>query len=232
METKKILIADDEPDIRDVLSILLESNGYEVLQAENGRKAVELLKSNTEVDLVILDVMMPELDGIEALKEIREFSKVPALFLTAKSGESDKADAYYNGADDYLPKPFSQGELLMKVTSLVRRYREYNESMGGIRSVDYLKNIRIDSDRRVVYKNDEDIGLTDTEYVLLMFFINHRGVPNDTKSIYEAVWDEKYLPSAANTVMVHILNLRKKIEDDPTQPEIIKTVWGKGYQID
>lgn len=232
MGQKKILIVDDEPDIRDVLSILLSSNGYSVIEAADGVSAVESVKQNGDIDLAILDVMMPEMDGIEALKQIRKFSNVPALFLTAKTAESDKADAYYNGGDDYLSKPFSQSELLMKVTSLVRRYREYNDTSELIKSIDTLKNITIDSDRRTVYKNDVDIGLTDTEYILFNFFLNHRGVPNDTKTIYEAVWQEKYLPSAANTVMVHILNLRKKIEDDPTQPVIIKTVWGKGYQID
>ncbi len=232
MEQKRILIVDDEPDIRDMLSILLASNGFCVTEAGNGAQAVEAVKKQPELDLVILDVMMPEMDGIEALKAIRAFSNVPALFLTAKTAESDKADAYYNGGDDYLSKPFSQSELLMKVTSLVRRYREYADPKERFKSIDALKNIEIDTERHTVYKNGTDVGLTDTEYILLAFFINHRGTPNDARSIYEAVWGEKYLPSAANTVMVHILNLRRKIEDDPTQPEIIKTVWGKGYQID
>ncbi len=232
VERKKVLIVDDEPDIRDMLSILLASNGYTAVEAKNGVEAVNAVKENHDFDLVILDVMMPEMDGIDALREIRKFSNVPALFLTAKTAESDKADAYYNGGDDYLSKPFSQSELLMKVTSLVRRYREYGNSLEHIKNIDSLKSIRIDADRHIVYKNEVDVGLTDTEYILLNFFIKHRGTPNDAKSIYEAVWQERYLPSAANTVMVHILNLRRKIEDDPTQPEIIKTVWGKGYQID
>lgn len=229
---RKILVVDDEPDIRDVLSILLSSNGYAVIEAANGAEAIEKVKQNGDADLIILDIMMPDTDGIEALKEIRKFSNIPALFLTAKSGETDKADAYYNGADDYLSKPFSQSELLMKVTSLIRRYREYSDTSELLKSIDAFKNITVDKDRRNVYKNGVDIGLTDTEFILLNFFLTHRGIPNDTKAIYEAVWGEKYLPSAANTVMVHILNLRKKIEDDPAQPEIIKTVWGKGYQID
>ncbi len=229
---RKILIADDEPDIRDVLSILLSSNGYSVTEASTGVEAIERVKQNGDLDLIILDVMMPDTDGVEALKNIRTFSNVPALFLTAKSGEDDKAEAYYNGADDYLSKPFSQSELLMKVTSLIRRYREYGNQSELFKSIDSLKNITIDTAKRKVFKNDADAELTDTEYTLLEFFINHRGIPNDTKAIYEDVWGEKYLPSAANTVMVHILNLRKKIEDNPAQPEIIKTVWGKGYQID
>ena len=107
----------------------------------------------------------------DALREIRKFSNVPALFLTAKTAESDKADAYHNGGDDYLSKPFSQSELLMKVTSLVRRYREYGNSLEHIKNIDSLKSIRIDADRHIVYKNEVDVGLTDTEYILLNFLI-------------------------------------------------------------
>ncbi len=228
---KLVLIVDDEPDIRDVISILLTSHGFQVTEASNGLAAVEAVRKEPGLDLIILDVMMPGMNGIEALKEIRSFSNVPALFLTAKTQEQDKAEAYENGGDDYLSKPFSQGELLMKVNSLVRRYREYNLTESP-ETTSLLKNIEIDTGKRTVSKNGCEIALTDTEYELLVFFLEHRGMPNDAKSIYENVWDEKYLPSAANTVMVHVLNLRRKIEDDPTQPEIIKTVWGKGYQID
>ena len=135
LERKKVLIVDDEPDIRDMLSILLASNGYTAVEAKNGVEAVNAVKENHDFDLVILDVMMPEMDGIDALREIRKFSNVPALFLTAKTAESDKADAYYNGGDDYLSKPFSQSELLMKVTSLVRRYREYGNSLEHIKNM-------------------------------------------------------------------------------------------------
>lgn len=228
---KTVLIVDDEPDIRDVVSILLTSHGFSVKEASDGNEAVAAVKTAPELDLIILDVMMPGLDGIGALKKIRSFSNIPALFLTAKTQERDMALAYENGGDDYLSKPFSQAELLMKVNSLVRRYREYNNS-DAADSTSLLKDLEIDTAKRTVLKNGTEISLTDTEYELLAFFLAHRGVPNDAKSIYESVWDEKYLPSAANTVMVHVLNLRRKIEDDPTQPGIIKTVWGKGYQID
>lgn len=230
--SKTVLIVDDEPDIRDVVSIFLTSHDFIVTEATNGAEAVAAVKEQPELDLIILDVMMPGMNGIEALKEIRTFSNVPALFLTAKTQERDKAEAYENGGDDYLLKPFSQVELLMKVNSLVRRYREYNLSRESVDTTAVLKDLEIDTVRRSVSKNGTEIQLTDTEYELFSFFLEHRGVPNDAKSIYESVWGEKYLPSAANTVMVHVLNLRRKIEDDPTQPEIIKTVWGKGYQID
>ncbi len=230
MSQRKILIVDDEADIRNVLEILLTGNGFTVLQASNAPIAVETVKSNSDIDLVILDIMMPGASGIDAIKSIRRFSKVPVLFLTAKTTDYDKNEAYKNGGDDYLSKPFSQNELLLKVSSLIRRYREYSPSLS--RSADVIENLTIDTEHRRVLKFGVDTGLTDTEYEMLCYFISCRGTPSDAKAIYEAVWNEKYLPSAANTVMVHILNLRRKIEDDPTQPSIIKTVWGKGYQID
>ncbi len=228
---KKILIVDDESDIRDVISILLKSNGFAVLEAPNGKLAVECVKNNPELDLVLLDVMMPEMNGIEAVRQIRTFSNVPVLFLTAKTQEPDKEEAYKYGGDDYLAKPFSQNELVFKVRSLIRRYRVYDgdsiQQSGGLPD-----NLELDTAGRRVLKNGEDAGLTDTEYEMLRFFLSRRGLPSDAKMIYEAVWDEKYLPSAANTVMVHILNIRRKIENDPTQPVVLKTIWGKGYQID
>lgn len=230
MSQRKILIVDDESDIRNVLSILLTGNGYSVLQAGDAAGAIETVKSNPDIDLVILDIMMPGMSGIDAIKSIRRFSKLPVLFLTAKTTDYDKNEAYKNGGDDYLSKPFSQNELLLKVSSLIRRYREYSPSLS--RSADVIENLTIDTEHRRVLKFGVDTGLTDTEYEMLCYFISCRGTPSDAKAIYEAVWNEKYLPSAANTVMVHILNLRRKIEDDPTQPSIIKTVWGKGYQID
>lgn len=228
----KILITDDEPDIRNVVSILLTSNGFDVIEAADGETAVQTVNVHRELDLIILDVMMPGMNGIEALSKIREFSNVPALFLTAKTQEGDKAEAYENGGDDYLPKPFSQNELLMKVTSLIRRYRDYNSSGSEDLANISLKDITVNNERRAVFKSGADVGLTDTEFELFKFFVAHIGTPCDAKMIYEAVWGEKYLPSAANTVMVHILNLRKKIENDPAQPVILKTIWGKGYQID
>lgn len=228
MAPKKILIVDDEPDIRDVVSIFLSANGFETVEARDGADAVEIVQKEHNFDLLILDVMMPGMSGIETLRTIRTFSNVPALFLTAKTQEADKAEAYANGGDDYLPKPFSQNELLMKVNSLIRRYRVYNAHEGLESS---LKHFDVDPRARRVLKDGVDLGLTDTEFDLFSYFASRRGVPSDTKTIYESVWGEKYLPSAANTVMVHILNLRKKIEEDPAQPKILKTVWGKGYQI-
>lgn len=227
MGQRKVLIVDDEPDIREIVELLLKSNGYTVFSASDGVKALQIATENPGLDLIILDIMMPNEDGISVLKKIRSFSKVPVLFLTAKIQESDKSEAYENGGDDYLTKPFSQNELLMKVNSLIRRYKEYSNydhnSDGGI--------ITIDSTGRRAYKSGALLNLTDTELDMLKYFIQNKGKTVDTKTLYEVVWDEEYVASAANTIMVHILNLRKKIEDDHTNPMLLKTIWGKGYQF-
>lgn len=227
MEQRKVLIVDDEPDIREILNLLLSSNGYKVFSSSDGENAIRILKEEPTIDLIILDIMMPHEDGVQVLRKIREFSKVPALFLTAKIHENDKAEAYESGGDDYLTKPFSQNELLMKVNSLIRRYREYS---GGVGDNNRHSSIEI-KDKRA-YKNGKLLNLTDTEFDMLVFFIENRGKPVDAKTLYEKIWDEKYVPSAQNTIMVHILNLRKKIEDDHTNPVFLKTIWGKGYQFD
>lgn len=229
MEQRKVLIVDDEPDIREILELLLNSDGYEVFSSADGENAIKLLRENPSIDLIILDVMMPHEDGISVLKKIREFSKIPALFLTARIQESDKAEAYASGGDDYLTKPFSQNELLMKVNSLIRRYRDYSGKTVESSEAD---GIIIDENSKKAFKSGVQLNLTDTEYDMLKFFVENRGKPVDTKTLYEAVWDEKYMASAQNTIMVHILNLRKKIEDDHTNPVFLKTIWGKGYQFD
>lgn len=228
----KILIVDDEPDIREVVSVLLGSEGYEVVQAENGGSAVEMVYADKAIDLVLLDIMMPGMTGVETCEMIRKRSNVPILFLTAKSQDQDKVDAYSQGGDDYLVKPFSQTELLMKVKSLLRRYKEYQsnpqaqgpQSLGG--------DVILDSNSRSAIKDEKKIPLTDKEYAIMRFFVEHRGQIVGNKDIYEGVWNDSYLPSDGNTVMVHILNLRKKLEDDANHPEIIKTIWGKGYRVD
>lgn len=226
----RVLIADDEPDIRNLVSIFLQKNGYTVFTAKNGGEAVRELRQNGEFDLVIMDIMMPDMDGIRACREIRTFSTVPLLFLTAKTQEADKQQAYEIGGDDYLGKPFSQNELLMKVSSLIRRYRVYRGKEASSKSA--VAGIEIETETHQVKKNGVPVNMTEKEYAILQFFLSHRGQPVDVASLYEGVWNEKYLPSSNNTVMVHILNLRKKLEDDPAQPVFLRTVWGKGYQID
>ena len=228
-ELTKILIVDDDPDIRKVLNLLL-CREYETAEAENGRAAVAYLRENRGTDLVILDVMMPGMDGVETCEKIREFSNVPVLFLTAKSAEKDRLSAYQSGGDDFLSKPFSQPELLAKVKSLLRRYQEYRGKPAS--SVWSSGNIEVDLGTRMVRNGGENVPLTDTEYSILECLVKNRGRTVTTQELYETVWNEKFLPGSGNTIMVHVLNLRRKIEEVPSSPKIIRTVWGRGYQID
>lgn len=225
----RILVVDDEADIRRIIRILLESRGYRVLEAPNGRLAVETIRKEPDVDLILLDIMMPELSGIEASREIRSISSAPILFLTARTQEQDKLEAYSSGGDDYLAKPFSHGELLMKVDSLLRRYRVYK---GKVTGKQLKSDVVLDEENRRILRGGEALELTETEYSILQFLADHRGSVVSVAQIYEGVWHEKYMPASNNTVMVHIVNLRKKLEDDSANPRLIRTIWGKGYQID
>jgi two-component system OmpR family response regulator len=221
-----ILIVDDDPGIRTVVRLLLESRGYEVLDADSGASAVAVIGGRPDIDLIILDIMMPGMDGIEACGELRKTTNAPVLFLTAKTQERDKLEAYSNGGDDFLGKPFSQAELIAKVQSLLRRYIVYRGKSAS------RTGIEIDTAARCAVKNGYTIELTELEVNILDYLLSHRGTVVSVRELYENVWGEKFLSSSTNTVMVHILNLRKKIEDDAANPKIIRTVWGKGYQID
>ena len=224
-----ILVVDDEQDIRRIIRILLESSGYQVAEAPNGLAAVEYIRQQPNVDLVLMDIMMPGLNGIEASRAIRERCSAPILFLTATTQERDKLEAYQAGGDDYLAKPFSHAELMMKVESLLRRYRVYKGKTSGqlLRA-----DVMLDEPGRRVLRGGRPVELTETEFEILCFLAARRGSVVSVEQIYEGVWHEKYMPSSTNTVMVHIVNLRKKLEEDPANPRLIRTVWGKGYQID
>lgn len=223
-----ILIVDDDADIRNVLRLLLQER-YEVSEAADGAAAVEYLRNNPDTDLVILDVMMPGMSGYEACDALREFSNAPVLFLTAKSAQADRISAYSSGGDDFLSKPFSQEELLAKVGSLLRRYKEYR---GKPEAALAIEDLEVDLSTRSVTSAGKPVLLTDTEYSILEYMLRNRGKTVTAQELYEAVWKEKFLPGSGNTVMVHVLNLRRKIEANPSSPKIIRTVWGKGYQID
>ena len=225
----KILIVDDDPDIRNILDLLLRRD-YETAEAANGSDAVAYMEKHRETDLIILDVMMPGMDGIETCEKIREFSNVPILFLTAKSAEQDRLAAYHSGGDDFLSKPFSQPELLAKVKSLLRRYQEYRGKPAS--SLWNYGNLEVDLSTRMVRNAGETVPLTDTEYSILEYLVKNRGRTVTTQELYESVWNEKFLPGSGNTIMVHVLNLRRKIEEVPSTPKIIRTVWGRGYQVD
>lgn len=228
----KVLVVDDEQDIRNLLNIYLKKLGCEVLMAADGLEAVETAKADNTIDLIVMDIMMPKLSGTEACEKIREFSTVPVLFLTAKTKEPDQNAAYNVGGDDFLPKPFTQSEFNRKVNALVRRYKVYRGKADDDPKHVSVGNISIDTFKRIVTKNGDVIKLTDKEYALLYFLVEHRGKPWSLEALYENIWEEKFLPSSSNTVMVHILRLRQKIEDNSAQPEIIRTIYGKGYQVD
>ena len=227
-DTSHILIVDDDPDIRKVLFFLLKDN-YFVEEAADGAAAVEYIAAHPETDLVVLDVMMPGMSGYEACGKIRAISNAPILFLTAKSAEADMISAYGSGGDDFLSKPFSQGEFLAKVNSLLRRYKEYRGKPAEALTIDGLE---VDLETHSVKCSGKDVTLTDTEYAILEYLLKNRGSTVTAAELYESVWKERFLPGSGNTVMVHVLNLRRKIEETPSAPKIIRTVWGKGYQID
>ena len=229
----RILVADDEKEIRKILRLVLEKAGYEVVEAQDGEAAARYLRQDRAVDLCIMDIMMPKLSGVEATAEIRRFSSVPVLFLTARSLDSDKAAAYGAGGDDYLVKPFSSSELLMKVEAMTRRYNSY-----GAKDEDMVEGIRLTGgivvgvEERVVLKNGVRIELRDKEVDVFIYLVKNRGRVVSPDELYSAVWGEMPLPSSANNVTVHILNLRRKLEDNSSAPRLIRTVWGRGYQVD
>ena len=229
----RILIVDDEAEIRKILTILLENAGYEVVSASDGLSAVITLKEDSEIDLCIMDVMMPRMNGVQACAEIRKYSSIPILFLTARSLEEDKEAAYSGGGDDYLIKPFSSKELLMKVEALIRRYTSYKTKPQNLgEEIRLSGGVAVNPDAREVYKNGTLLNLSEREIDFLIYLAKNRGRVVSPKEIYENIWNEVALSSANNTVTVQMLALRRKLEDNPSQPKIIRTIWGKGYQID
>ena len=224
----KILIVDDDPDIRKVLRLLLQAL-YQVSEAADGAEAVRMIQEEKDTDLIILDVMMPGMDGYDTCDALRAYTNAPVLFLTAKSAEADRISAYRSGGDDFLSKPFSQDELLAKVSSLLRRYKEYRGKPDAALAIE---NLEVDFAARTVVSNGQPVSLTDTEFSILEHLLHNRGTTVTAPELYEGVWKEKFLPGSGNTVMVHVLNLRRKIEENPSSPKIIRTVWGKGYQSD
>ncbi|MBQ9408358.1 MAG: response regulator transcription factor [Clostridia bacterium] len=229
-ENKKILLADDDADIREVGRVLLEGEGYQVVEAKDGDEAVSL--AAPDIDLYILDIMMPGKSGYQACREIRAASAAPILFLTARSQDSDKAMGFSSGADDYLAKPFSYTELLARVKALLRRYYVYKGKEESAGSVIAIRELTIDPDSMAVTLAGRPIQLTDIEFRLLSTMAQNRKKVFSAQELYEQIWNEPYFYACNNTVMVHIRNLRRKIEPDPDNPQYVKTVWGKGYRVD
>ena len=226
-----ILLADDDPQIREVLRILLENEGYQVREAENGAQAVALLDDS--VDLVLLDVMMPGMDGFAACAQMRRQSRAPVIFLSARSSDADKTMGFAVGGDDYLPKPFSASELLARVRSALRRYLVYGakDAPGAAEGLS-IGPVHISPDENRVTVDGQEFPLTETEYRILLLLARNQRKVFSVQNIYESVWEEPYFYSANNTVMVHVRNLRRKLGDSAQGAEIIRTVWGRGYRID
>ena len=234
MDEARILLIEDDPDIREGVRLLLESEGYAVAEAADGETGLTLAGEDT--DLVILDVMMPGMSGLKVCQELRKGSNVPVLFLTARAQESDKLIGLMAGGDDYLTKPFSYTELLMRTRALLRRYRVYRGkaepaapaapaclSGGGI---------RLSTAGNQVWVDGREVRLSGLEYRLLRLLMEHPGAIFSAQTLYERVWEEPYFYSCAGTVMVHIRKLRVKVEADPQRPKHIVTEWGKGYRFE
>ena len=224
-----ILVCDDERDIVSALNIYLTSEGYRVFSAYNGKEALQIIQKE-DVHLILLDVMMPEMDGITAMVEIRRLSNVPVILLTAKSEDNDKILGLNIGADDYITKPFNPIEVIARVKSQLRRYM----SLGGgsVRSsVLVAGGVELDDNAKRVTVDGDEVSLTPTEYDILKLFMQNPGTVFSPKDIYRRVWNDSPI-GAEGTVAVHIRHLREKIEISPAEPRYIKVVWGKGYKME
>ncbi|MEJ8543896.1 response regulator transcription factor [Brevibacillus borstelensis] len=230
MEEITILVVDDEEEIRNLIAIYLQNEGYRVLKAADGLEALEILRRE-EVQLLILDVMMPRMDGIQACLKIREEQHLPIIMLSAKSQDMDKIHGLSTGADDYMTKPFNPLELLARVKSQLRRYLKLNQAGAPREDELEIGDLLINTATRGVKVSGRDVKLTPTEFAILELLARHPGVVFSTEHIYERVWKESFGQSD-NTVMVHIRKLREKIEEDTRKPRYIKTVWGVGYKIE
>ena len=225
-----ILICDDQPDIVNALKIYLAPEGYRLFTASNGQQAVDVVKKE-DIHLILMDIMMPKLDGIAATAKIREFSNVPIILLTAKSEIQDKVVGLNVGADDYITKPFVPEEVLARVRSHLRRYATLGSQTAPEEQELIIGGISLNDRTKTVTAEGKPVSLTPTEYSILRLLMQHPGDVYSTKALYEAVWQEAALGSEG-AVAVHIRHLREKIEINPSEPRYLKVVWGQGYKIE
>lgn len=225
-----ILVCDDDREIVEAIDIYLQQEGYHVIKAYDGEEALELLQEN-EVHLLILDVMMPRLDGIRATLKIREKSSIPIIILSAKTEDSDKILGLNIGADDYMAKPFNPLELVARVKSQLRRYTQLGNATEAGDSVYEVGGLRINDDLKEVTVDGEPVRLTPIEYNILLLLVKNQGKVYSINQIYESIWNEDAI-GADNTVAVHIRHIREKIEINPKEPQYLKVVWGVGYKIE
>ncbi|MGG3522786.1 response regulator transcription factor [Bacillus pseudomycoides] len=231
MKQHSILIVDDDTDIVQLIEVHLKQDGFKVFRAYNGVEALDILDSN-DIQLTILDIMMPAMDGIEVCRRIREQYNIPVMFLSAKTTEIDKVIGLSTGADDYITKPFSMMELVARVKAQLRRYTYFNQVPSEVhKNKIQIRGLEIDELSRKVLLYGKSINLTKTEYDILHLMAKNRNRVFTLEEIYESIWRERAHESN-NTVMVHIARLRNKIEEDPKKSTIIQNVWGVGYKIE
>lgn len=224
-----ILICDDEPDIVSALSIYLSTEPYTIFTASTGKEALGIV-SHTEIHLILMDIMMPEMDGISAMVKLRENHNIPVILLTAKGEDTDKILGLNMGADDYITKPFNPVEVMARVRSQLRRYTSLG-SMEKKATRLTIGGISIDDECKTVFLDDEPITLTPSEYKILHFLMENAGRVFSSTQIYERIWNEDALGSSS-TVAVHIRHLREKLEINPSEPRYLKVVWGLGYKME
>ena len=229
-----ILVCDDDKEIVEAIEIYLTREGYNVLKAYNGREALKIVKENDNIHLIILDIMMPELDGISVANLIRKDKAIPIIMLSAKSEDYDKISGLNNGADDYITKPFNPLELIARVNSQIRRYTSLGSNKKKMNSNDNMYksgDLIIDDNTKQVTVGGKEVKLTPTEYNILKFLTQNKGKVYSIEQIYENVWeDEAY--GAENIIAVHIRHIREKIEINPREPRYLKVIWGIGYKIE
>ena len=225
-----ILVVDDEKEIRNLIEIYLKNEGYDVIKASSGLEALEII-NNEDVQLIVLDIMMPEMNGLEVCSKIREKLTIPILMLSAKSEDMDKIQGIMTGADDYLTKPFNPLELSVRVKALLRRAYYFNNTNSSDSNLITIEGLTIDKNKHEVKVNDTEITLTSREFDILYLLATNRGQVFSSEDIFKKVWKEQYYNSN-NTVMVHMSRLRDKLETHMDGTKIIHTVWGVGYKIE
>lgn len=232
MDNKVILVVDDDKDIRNMIKIYLQNDSYSVVLAKDGMEALRVLE-DTKVDLVVLDIMMPGMDGMETCMKIRENHNMPIIFLSAKVEDMDKIMGLSAGGDDYLTKPFNPMELTARVKANIRRVDIFDkiENDGQEEDIITLDDLIINIDTHQVFCKDEEIHLTKTEFDILKLLASNRGIVFSIEKIYNKVWKDEFFVTD-NTVTVHIRKLREKLKDDYKKPKYIKTIWGVGYKIE
>ncbi len=225
-----ILVCDDDKEIVEAIDIYLSQDGYQIFKAYNGEEAIETL-AREDIQLLIMDVMMPKLDGIRATLKIREYSSIPIIILSAKSEDTDKILGLNIGADDYITKPFNPLELLARVKSNLRRYTSLGSLSGEGKSIYQVGGLLMNDETKQVTVDGEQVKLTPIEYNILLLLVKNQGRVFSINQIYENIWNEDAI-GADNTVAVHIRHIREKIEINPKEPRYLKVVWGVGYKVD